>query len=49
MVHPVTFAGGCFEAVAIDNCDLAMVVADEPGALEFPSSFGNPGSAYTEH
>src|SRR6185369_1336282 len=49
MVDVVALAGRRFEALAIDDGDLAMVVSDQSGTLKLTSDLGDPGAPYTEH
>ena len=49
MVDVVALAGRRFEALAIDDGDLAMVVSDQFGTLKLTSDLGDPGAPYTEH
>src|SRR4051795_10598835 len=48
-VEGVAFAGGRFETVAVDNRDLALLEADQAGALKFARSLGDAGASDAEH
>jgi hypothetical protein len=49
MIDAVAFAGGRFQAFAIDDRELAVMIADQPGALELSGGMGNPGAPHAKH
>src|SRR5216684_235878 len=49
VVDLIALAGGRFEAVVVDDGDLAAVIADEPRALQLSGGFGDPGAAHAKH
>src|SRR5437764_6514806 len=44
VVDPVTLASGGFDRLAIDDRQAAMMVANEPGALQVAGGFGHAGA-----
>ena len=46
VIDAIALAGIRFEAVAVDNRKLAVVIANQAGALELSSDIGNPSAPY---
>ena len=49
MIDAVALAGIRFEAVPIDDRKLAVVIANQAGALELSGDIGDPGAPYSKH
>lgn len=49
MVDPVTLARAGFETFAIDDRQAAVMVVNEPGALQFAGGFGHAGTPNAQH
>src|SRR5438105_1891376 len=49
VVDVVTLAGGRLEALAIQDGELAAMIADEPRAVQLTDRFGDPGAPHPEH
>jgi hypothetical protein len=49
VIDAVALAGIRFEAVAIDDRELAVMIANQPGALELSGDIGDPGAPYAKH
>jgi hypothetical protein len=49
VIDAVALAGIRFEAVAIDDRKLAVMIANQAGALELSGDAGDPGAPYAKH
>ena len=49
MIGPITLASSRFKPAPIYNSQLAAVIANQPGALQFADGFGNSGAPYAKH
>ena len=49
MIDAVALASIRLEAVAINNRELAVVIANQAGALELSGDSGDPGTAHAKH
>ena len=48
VVDHVAFARGGFEPVTVGDCELAVMISDQPGALQVPGGGGNPSPPNAE-